>query len=161
MFTNGNAIIWLSLFPLTYLAHLAEEYLMGGGYSNYLLRRYSVELSPRRFLILQSLGLSLMIAGATLAITLRFPVTMLAMFSAIIFGNSLVHIVRSIRDCTYTPGLLTAVILWLPLSITTVTAIWQTASFAKLLFALLIGLIVNYVVELITFQSRMEGPKMS
>ena len=153
MFTNTTLALWLALFPLTYIAHVAEEFWVRGGYSNYLRERYSVELSPRRFLVLQSLGLSLVITGATLAITLRFPVTMLAMLSAITLGNSLVHIARSLRDGAYTPGLLTAVSLWLPLSITTVTTIWQALSGGKLLLGLFIGLFVNCLVELITFRS--------
>ncbi|HEY8224624.1 MAG TPA: HXXEE domain-containing protein [Pyrinomonadaceae bacterium] len=153
MFTNSNLILWLSLFPLTYIAHLAEEYWAGGGYSNYLFRRYSVELSPRWFMALQSVGLFLMIAGAALAILLRFPVTMLAMLSAIVLGNSLIHIVRSVSDRTYTPGLVTAVTLWLPLVILTLKEIWPASSTGKLLFALSVGLIANYVVELITFRS--------
>jgi Protein of unknown function with HXXEE motif len=110
-------------------------------------------LLPRQFLALQSLGLFLMIVGASLAILLRFPVTMLAILSAIVLGNSLVHLMRSLGDRAYTPGLVTAVTLWLPLSLITVRAIWPAASFAKLVLALFLGLLINYVVELITFQS--------
>jgi hypothetical protein len=84
---------------------------------------------------------------------LRFPVTMLAMLSAIVLGNSLIHIVRSVSDRTYTPGLVTAVTLWLPLVILTLKEIWPASSTGKLLFALSVGLIANYVVELITFRS--------
>ena len=161
MFTRTTLVLWLSFFPLTYLAHLAEEYWARGGYSSYLLRRYSVELSPRRFLALQSLGLFLMILGAVLAVVLRFPVTMLAILSAIVLGNTLVHLMRSLGDHTYTPGLLTAVTLWLPLSVVTVAAIWPAASVAKLVFGLLIGGLVNYIVELITFQRRVARGNFS
>ena len=152
MFTTTTFVLWLALFPLSYIAHLAEEYWASGGYSDYLLRRYCIELSPRQFLVLQSLGLFLMIVGAWLAVVLRFPVTMLAILSAIVLGNSLVHLMRSVVDRTYTPGLVTAVTLWLPLSVLTVRQIWPAASVAKLLLALFVGLLVNYVVELITFQ---------
>jgi len=153
MFTNDNSILWLSLFPLTYIAHLAEEYWADGGYSNYLLKRYSVELSARQFLGLQSLGLFLMLVGASLAVVLRFPVTMLAMLSAIVLGNSVVHITRSLRDRRYTPGLVTAIALWFPLGVITLEQIWPAASSTKLLFGLFVGMVVNCAVELITFRS--------
>ena len=80
--SDQTLIILLVLFPLTYLAHVAEEYWVGGGYSDYLLKAYSVELSRQRFLALQALGLSLMLVGLILGVILRFPVTMIAMLSA-------------------------------------------------------------------------------
>lgn len=139
---------WLTLFPLTYLAHVAEEYWGGGGYSKYLLTNYSVELSPQRFLWLQALGVSLMGLGVVAGFALRFPITMLVMLSAIVLGNALVHMIRSIHGWIYTPGLITAVALWLPLGCISLIALWPFASGGRLALALGVGVVTNCVVEL-------------
>src|SRR5262249_53230840 len=95
--------LWLALFPLTYLAHIAEEYWAGNGYSTYLLKNRGVDLSPARFLTLQSLGLILMIVGILLAVNLGFPKRMLVILGAITLVNGLVHTCRSISASLYEP----------------------------------------------------------
>lgn len=147
-------IIWSALFPITYLAHIAEEYWAGGGYSDYLLKTYSVVLSKQRFLALQVLGLLLMVLGVVLGFVLRFPLTMIAMLSVVVIGNGLVHVVRSIRGRIYVPGLITAVSLWLPLGFTSLTMIWPSTSATRLILALLVGFATNWIVELISFKKR-------
>ena len=141
---------WLTLFPLTYLGHIGEEYWCGGGYSKYLLTNYSVELSPQRFLWLHALGVLLMGLGVVAGIALRFPITMLAMLSAIVLGNTLVHTIRSVHAWMYTPGLITAIALWLPLGCISLIGLWPFASASKLALAVVVGTVTNCVVESIT-----------
>lgn len=143
---------WLALFPVTYLAHITEEYWGGGGYSKYLLTNHSVELSPQRFLLLQAVGLFLMGLGVVLGVILRFPLTMVAMLGAIVLGNALVHTFRSVHRRVYTPGLITAVVLWLPLGMISLLAAWSFASTGRFVLALGVGVATNCVVELITFR---------
>lgn len=161
-FSDAWTISWLALFPLTYLAHVAEEYWGGGGYSDYLRRVYSVELSRQRFLTLQVLGLFLMILGIILGIALRFSLTMIAILSAVIIGNALVHSVRSINGRSYTPGLFTAIALWIPLGFMSLRFVWPNTSAARLILALVVGCAVNWIVELISFrdtQLRQKEPE--
>jgi uncharacterized protein with HXXEE motif len=161
---NSSFILaaWLLLFPLTYLAHIAEEYWGGDGYSKYLLTNFSVELSPQRFLVLHALGVFLMGSGVVLGIALRFPLTMIAILSSIILGNALVHTIRSVHSRMYSPGLITAAVLWLPLGLVSLLAAWSYMSAGKLTVALAVGFIANFIVELITTRSpssRMRNRK--
>ena len=149
-FNSFTLAAWLTLFPLTYLAHVIEEYRAGGGYSNYLMTNYCVELSPERFIRLQALGVFLMGLGVIAGLALRFPLTMIAILSAIVLGNALVNMIRSIQGWTYTPGLVTAVVLWLPLGGVSLLAVWPFISAGKFTLALAVGFITNFVVELIT-----------
>lgn len=151
-FSDAGSVTLLILFPLTYLIHISEEYWAGGGYSDYLFKTYSVELSKQRFLGLQVFGLFLMVLGVVLGIILRFPLTMIGMLSAVVIGNGLVHVVRSISGRTYVPGLITAISLWLPLGFISVTMIWPFTSAAKFVLALLVGFASNWIVELISFR---------
>ena len=153
---GSNPVIvaaWLTLFPLTYLAHIAEEYWGGGGYSKYLLTTYLVELSPQRFLWLQALGVSLMGLGVVAGIALRFPMTMLAMLSAIVLGNAVVHATRSIQGWTYAPGLITAIGVWLPLGAMSLIAVAPFMSAGKLALAIGVGFASNCGVELISMRT--------
>jgi len=149
-FDSFTLAAWLTLFPFTYLAHVIEEYRGGGGYSNYLMTNYCVELSPEHFVRLQALGVFLMGLGVIAGLALRFPLTMVAILSAIVLGNALVHTIRSVQGWTYTPGLVTAVVLWLPLGSVSLFAVWPFISAGKFTLALAVGFVTNCVVELIT-----------
>lgn len=151
-FSGSATVIWMSLFPITYLIHIAEEYFCGGGYSAYLFSERGVELSPQRFLALQTLGVVLMLIGATLALTLGFPMTMITILAAISSGNGLVHSVRSLRLRGYEPGLFTSVIVWIPLGLGTLARVWETMSVSRFAFASTVGLAITVLVEVIALR---------
>src|SRR5262245_21895634 len=91
-FSDTATVWWLSLFPLTYLIHIVDEYWSGDGYPTHLVNTYGIELSPLRFIALQALGLALMIVGIVFAVAFSFPNTLLAILSGVVFVNSLIHI---------------------------------------------------------------------
>jgi Protein of unknown function with HXXEE motif len=149
-------LFWLSMFPMTYLAHIAEEYWGGGGYSAYLLRTYFVELSPTRFLALQSLGVLLMLIGVFASFLLRFPYTMLAILAAVILVNGVIHSVRSLFEWNYTPGLITAALFWAPLGAASIALTWTNMNTRRFLFSVIVGSVISFVVEVIA----MRGGKL-
>src|SRR4030095_7116177 len=104
-FSDTATVWWLSLLPLTYLIHIADEYWSGDGYSTHLFKTYGIELSPTRFIGLQALGITLMTIGVVLAIMFGFPNTLLVILSGIVFVNSLIHIFRSLSLGRAEPGL--------------------------------------------------------
>jgi len=140
---------WLSLFPLTYLIHIADEYWSGGGYSSHLFNTYGIELSPTRFIGLQALGITLMTAGIVCAVIFNFPNTLLVILSGIVFVNSLIHIFRSLSLGHAEPGLKTSLLLWLPLGLITLLLIRDSVSFPRFCFAFLMGAAICGIVELI------------
>jgi Protein of unknown function with HXXEE motif len=151
-FSDTWLIFWLILFPLTYLLHIAEEYWGGGGYSAYLLRSHFVEFSPARFLVLQSLGMFLMLIGFLVSIPLRFPFTMLTIIATVILVNGVVHSARSLIEWSYTPGLVTAVLLWIPLGVITLFNTWSNMRIGRFAFAVLTGIAISLLVELIAMR---------
>jgi hypothetical protein len=96
-----------------------------------------------------------MALGIVLGILLRFPLTMMAMLGAIVLGNALVHTFRSVHSRIYSPGLITAVVLWLPLGVISLLVAWPFTSTARFVLALGVGVATNGVVELITFRGRL------
>ena len=140
---------WAALFPATYLLHIAEEYYCGGGFPQYMLKYYHVQMTEARFLTLQLLGLIGMIAGLWLSARLRFPKTMLVILASVVAANATIHLVRSAANMRYEPGLITGLALWLPLGLTTIYLNRAEMSSLRLIFAIATGLGISGLVELI------------
>ena len=107
--------LWCWVFPLTYLLHIAEEYYVGGGYAAYLVRLRGLQISTSLFLAAQGVGMVLMIAGIFLARRFNFRHTLIVILGAVVLVNGITHLVMSLADWGYGPGLLTSLLLWIPL----------------------------------------------
>lgn len=151
-FSDTWLIFWLVLFPVTYLLHIAEEYWGGGGYSAYLMKSHLVEMTPFRFLVLQTLGMSLMLIGALVSLPLRFPLTMLTILASVVLVNGLVHASRSLIDWSYSPGVVTAVLLWIPLGALSLLRTWNDMRTGRFTFAVLTGITISVLVEVIAMR---------
>ena len=141
--------MWATVFPVTYLLHVAEEYYCGGGFPQYMLKYYHVELTEARFLKLQRIGVIAMIVGLWLSTKLRFPKTMLVILASVILTNGAIHLIRSAANARYEPGLITGVALWMPLGLTTIYLNRAEMSSIRLIFSIATGLGISGLVELI------------
>jgi len=144
--------IWSWLFPATYLIHIAEEYWGGEGYSAYLLRLRGVHLSPPRFLVIQSLGFVLMVTGVILARRFGFPQMMLVILGAIVLVNGLTHAVTSVRHRGYGPGLVSSLVIWVPLGLITLFRFKGIISERRYWTGVVIGVGVNGIITVLTLR---------
>ena len=142
--------VWPTLFLVTYLMHIAEEYYCGGGFPQYMLKYHHVELTEARFLTLQLIGVVAMILGLWLAAKLRFPQTMLVILASLVVKNATIHLIRSAANARYEPGLITGVALWMPLGLITIYLLRSEMSSLRLILAILTGLGISFLVELIS-----------
>jgi hypothetical protein len=147
-----TVVIWSWLFPITYLVHIAEEYWGGEGYSAYLMRLRHVHLSPTRFLVVQTVGVVLMSLGIILARRLRFPHMMLVVLGSIVLINGLTHTVTSITNGSYGPGLISSVVIWIPLGLITLFRFKGRISEPRYWTAVAIGIGVNGIVAVLTLR---------
>jgi hypothetical protein len=144
--------LWMWLFPITYVIHLAEEYWGGEGYTAYLLRLRGVHMSSARFLAFQSLGVGLIIVGLIISERLRFPRFMLAMLGALVLSNGITHTVTAIRHGGYGPGLVASAVLWIPLGLVTLFHLFAEMGTLRYIAAVSIGLAINGMVALIALR---------
>ncbi len=144
--TSNRFLAWL--FPITYLLHITEEYL--ADFPGRLLRTQGVILSPTRFVVLQSLGLSLMVVGIVLSRRLGFANQILVILSAVVIGNSLIHAGRSIVFGGFEPGLVTSLLFWLPLGTVTLFSGWHKMNASRYIVGMAVGIAVCAAVEIIT-----------
>ncbi len=151
--SNIPVVPWLSLFVITYVIHIAEEYWGGEGYSAHLLETKGVYMSPSRFLIVQAIGVALMAAGVLIAKRLRFPNALAVIYGATVLGNAVTHIVSSLRAFEYEPGLISSIVVWIPLGLFTILYFRRYMLNAKRFWiSIAIGVAINLVIGVITIR---------
>ena len=147
------SVPWLWLFVITYVAHIAEEYWGGEGYSAHLLRTKGVYMTPSRFLIVQAIGVALMIGGVLIAKRLRFPNALAIIYGATVLGNALMHMVNSLRTFEYEPGLISSIVVWVPLGLFTILYFRHYVLNARRFWiSIAIGVGINVAIGVITMR---------
>jgi hypothetical protein len=111
---SAEAGAWLWLFPATYLAHIAEEGLAGERFYRWIARASGRSLSGRAFFWLNAAYWALMVAAVRQARRGRAPWLAPAL-GTIVFVNAAGHAAGSALTRSYSPGLVTGILLWAPL----------------------------------------------
>src|SRR5580658_4766253 len=106
---------WIWLFPITYLLHFAEEYWAGEGFATWISRVAGAHLTEKAFLGLNAIGMLLMVAGLILLKRGSRWRWTLSTLGAVVALNGPLHLAGSILTRSYSPGLVTGLLVWLPL----------------------------------------------
>jgi len=118
--------VWL--FPITYAVHLAEEHHGGQGFSAWAERELGTILTVREFVVWNAFGLMLVCVGAALVTHhARFRWVEIAL-SIGILGNVAAHIAATLLTQTYSPGLISGLVIWLPLGAVRLAAAYRFCS---------------------------------
>jgi hypothetical protein len=105
---------WVLLFPATFLVHIAEEYL--GGFPARWAELTGLQISGAAFLGANALFWVLM-ASASVWILLRPKLGLLVVaLATIVTINTVAHTGHALVSASYSPGLVSALVLWLPLA---------------------------------------------
>jgi hypothetical protein len=105
------------LFPVTYAAHLIEEYTPAEWFGAWSERTLGLSISAREFLVWNAIAFVLMCVGAALIVAFpRLRWIEIAMSIAVL-GNALFHAAAAAWTVSYSPGLVTALLLWVPLGV--------------------------------------------
>jgi hypothetical protein len=147
---SDKTLAWLPwLFPLTFILHISEEYWGGGGFSAYMARTRGVNLPASRFLLMNGIGLGLMVLGVVLARRFRFTHWLLACFGAVVLGNGLSHTINSLISREYNPGVVTGLLIWIPLGLLTLRYLKGKMARRRFWTAMAIGFGILLVVALL------------
>jgi hypothetical protein len=141
------ALYWL--FPITLVLHVTEEYWGGVALAPSRAQMKGVSLSPSQFLISTALGLVLMVLGLLLAKRYGFPQMFLVILGTIVLINGFTHTIYALRTMAYNPGLVSGVIIWIPLGILTLTRLWGKMLPRRYWVGMAIGLGVHGIVSLV------------
>jgi hypothetical protein len=77
---------------------------------------------------------------------------MLVILGSVVLVNGLVHTGRSIAGSLYEPGLITSLMLWIPLGGVTLLTLFRTMSASSFVLAVLIGAAICGLVEVISLR---------
>jgi hypothetical protein len=106
---------WVWLFPLAYGMHIAEEYWLH--FPDWVSQLFRSFVSGSQFLFLNGVFWLLMVV-AVVAIRARTSMAWLVVTLAAIVGiNAALHLLGSLVTRSYSPGSITAAVLYLPLVI--------------------------------------------
>lgn len=136
------------LFPITYALHLCEEYWGGEGFPAWISRIAKASFTNQEFLTLNSFALILVTVGAALIYrnTWRWLLVALA---GVVFINGALHLVFSVLTWTYSPGLITGVLLWMPLGAVTIYQQWRRASQRSMRIGIALAIGLHIIVSLL------------
>jgi hypothetical protein len=148
--STPSATLWSWLFPLTYIIHIGEEFYGGEGYPAYLKRLRGVEMSPTKFLVGQAIGLALIVVGILIARRLSFPRQLLVILGTVVLINGLSHLVTSSYYREYGPGLISGVLIWIPLGLATLIRFKNSMRSVRYWLYIGIGVGINALIALIT-----------
>lgn len=107
------ALLWL--FPPAYLAHLAEELLAGPGFPAWVAHIAGRPLPLTAFVAINAVAFTLLIAGTMAAIRDERYGWIAVAVATVLSVNALLHAAGSVMTGTYSPGLITGIVLYLPI----------------------------------------------
>jgi hypothetical protein len=144
-------------FPVSYLIHIAEEYWGGEGYSAYLYRLRGVHLSTWRFFFFHGLGVVLVTIGIPISLTMKWPRFFLGIMGALVVSNGITHTVTALRHGGYGPGLVSCLLIWVPLGLVTLFLLYGEMPPLRLAVTISIGVAINATVALIALRGGKLG----
>lgn len=142
------------LFPLTYLIHVAEEYLAGVALATSPSKIRGANLTPAQFLTINGVGVLLMIAGMFISRRLKFRSWLIVCLGMVVLVNGLFHVAAGLRIAEYNPGLISGLSIWIPLGIITLICLKKRVRPGRYWAALAIGIIINVIVLVIALGGR-------
>ena len=104
-------IAWF--IPVAYLFHLADEYFTG--FHKWFSEAFNVDLSFNDFIIINSIGFSIIAILVTLYTLGKTNHFVIAVLGNLFFVNGVAHIIASVTTMTYSPGTFSAIFIYLPL----------------------------------------------
>ncbi len=140
-------LLWL--FVPAYLAHLAEEWW--AGFPEWIAVFARRPLPAAAFVAINAVALVVLIA-AVRATTHRESNGWMAVAIATVFTlNALLHLLGSLASASYSPGMLTGVVIYVPLGLLTLLRAWHQQPPSEFARGAAAGVAVHAVVVIVAF----------
>ncbi|HLE57485.1 MAG TPA: HXXEE domain-containing protein [Rhodothermia bacterium] len=137
------------LLPVAFLVHLAEEWF--GGFLDWTPLALGYDVSAVRFVIINATAFVVFLIGAILAI--RNP--RMAWFSvslASLLGlNGVLHTLATVGFGLYSPGVITGLLLYIPLSVIILRLSASRLSAGTFRGAVVLGVVLHGIVPILAF----------
>ena len=138
---------WILLFPTTYWVHIAEE--CWGGFAARIAEATGVAISDGAFLAANALLWTLMATVVVLVLRSPSRAPLVVALATVVTINAAVHAGGTLLAASYSPGLVSAVLLWLPLGVMTLVRGHRVLAARSFRSGVLIGVVAHAFVPLI------------
>ena len=138
---------WILLFPATYLAHIAEEHW--GGFTARAAELTGLAIPEAAFLA--GNGFFWVLMSIAMAWVLRRPSrgSLVVAVATVVTINAALHVGGSLLSAGYSPGLVTAVLLWLPLGIAALMRGYRFLPARRFRFGVAVGVSAHVLVPVV------------
>lgn len=140
---------WVAIFPATYCVHLAEEYWGGESFYRWISRVAAVDFTRHDFLVLNAGALAVMSTGAVAASRLQRLQWLVATFGTVVAFNGGLHLVASLATGSYSPGLVSGLVLWLPVGLHAMRRAYRRLTRPQFAGAVALGVVAHGAVSLL------------
>ena len=141
------ALLWL--FVPAYLAHLAEEVF--AGFPEWIRLIVGRPLPMTAFIAINAVALVLLVIGIRIAIRRESAGWMAVAIAAVVALNALLHLFGSLVTGTYSPGLITGIVVYVPLGLLTLLRAWHQQASPEFARGVLAGVAIHAVVSAVAF----------
>lgn len=125
---------WAWLFPFTFVFHIFEEYF--GSFHQWIARVIGAELSQPQFLNMNVFFWLVMAVGIA---------------AAMVALNGSLHLIFSIVTASYSPGVISGTVFWLPLGGYTLYLASKHFGRAQFFLLVLLGIVLHFMVLMLAF----------
>jgi hypothetical protein len=143
------ALLWL--FVPAYMIHVAEEWF--AGFTAWVARFAGRPVPADAFLIINGIALLLLIAAIRASTRNQASGWMAIAVATIALVNTMSHVGGAIFTQSYSPGLVSAVILYVPLGSLTMIRAWDQAPAEQLTRGIVAGMALHALVFIVAFVS--------
>ena len=141
------------LFPLTSIVHFGDELFAGGGFYMYVTAIGGSPVSRDRF-VSATLFAFLSITIAAWVARRRYD-WVLFVLAAIILTNAVTHLIESLITRSYSPGLASGLLLWLPMGGAILYSGFARSRAQAWWLGLAVGTVMN--IAILFFTTRLGG----
>jgi hypothetical protein len=144
---------YLWIFAAVLVIHLTEEFC-GGMRSSDRDKLHGLDLSRGGFIRTNLVAVVGLIAISVTAVKMGFPQFLLVSLGTFILVNGARHAVKSVREITYSPGLITGILVFLPLGVLTLIRLEPMMSLVRFAAAMLAGLTMQLGASFVAHRGR-------
>jgi len=142
-------LLWL--FVPAYLIHLAEEWF--GGFPAWVALIVERPVPETAFVAINAVALMLVIIGLRAATQAEANGWIAVAVATIVLVNTFFHLVGAALTSSYSPGVISAVVLYVPLGSLTMIRALDQSSRAQLARGIQIGVVIHAIVFIVAFAS--------
>lgn len=144
---RAPALLWL--FVPAYLCHLAEEFF--AGFPEWFAIVVARPLPRTGFLLINAVALVVMVAAIRAATRRETDEWMAIAVATVLFVNAIAHLAGCLVVGAYAPGVLTGVVIYVPLTMLVLIRAWHQARPETFTRGVVAGFLVHALVFVLAF----------